>query len=265
MGTCFNLWVLRRKGLLQRDTIPPLRWMRVAWRYLFRVAWPAGLMQVLWQTGYLVLYAITASLPVDRVDALAGLTAGMRIEAILFLPGFALNMTASILVGHHLGARQPEEAKRLGWQILAIGAVSMGLLAVVLWQFAQPVAAILSPEAAVQKNIVEYLFYNLIAIPFTVGSMILGGVMVGAGATIYNMTVFGISAWLVRLPLAYLLGHHLWRDPTGVWAAMLASQTVQCLTLLYLFQFKDWSRFSMRGRRIRPPQPGGIPKHGSTL
>ena len=45
------------------------------------------------------------------VSALAGMTAGIRIESLLFLPGFAFNMTASILVGHELGAGRPDEAK----------------------------------------------------------------------------------------------------------------------------------------------------------
>ncbi|MFW5734718.1 MAG: MATE family efflux transporter, partial [Oceanidesulfovibrio sp.] len=112
-GAAFIVAVLARHGILRLRDFPPLRWMKPAWGYLFKVGWPAGLSHVLWQTGYLVLFAIVASLPRENVNALAGLTAGMRVESALFLPAFAFNMTASVLVGHFLGAGEAREAKRI--------------------------------------------------------------------------------------------------------------------------------------------------------
>jgi MATE family multidrug resistance protein len=60
------------------------------------------------------------------------------------------------------------------------------------------------------------------------------------------MTAAAPSTWLVRLPLAYYLGHILWREASGVWVAMLVSQALQAGVMWYLFQFKDWGRFGMR-------------------
>lgn len=245
-GTLLNLWILKRRGLLGLHMLPRFRWARRAWTYLFKVAWPAGAMQVVWQTGYLVLFAIVAALPVESVGALAGMTAGLRVEAILFMPGFAFNMTASILVGHFIGAGQKAEAKRAGWKILGLGVATISLLALILWQYVGDVAALLNTDQGVQLQIKDYLFYNILAIPFTVCTMIMGGVMIGAGATIYNLVIFGCSTWLVRLPLAWLLGHVLWQTPSGIWLAMLISQMTQAMIMLYFFQFKDWSRFGMR-------------------
>lgn len=259
-GALFNIFVLARRGLFGREIIPRRRWVRVAWRYLFKVAWPAGAMQVVWQTGYLALFAIVASLPLGRVDALAGMTAGLRVEAILFLPGFAFNMTASILVGHFIGANRPQEAKHTGYKVLGLGVASISLLALVLWQFVDAVAVLLSAEVLVRQQIKDYLFYNILAIPFTVCTMILGGVMIGAGATIYNLIIFGVCAWFVRLPLAWYLGHVSWREPSGVWLAMLVSQGVQASVMWYVFQFKDWSRFGMRGNAKRQRAGQGVPK-----
>ncbi len=260
-GATFNCLVLWRRGVLSRRTFPPLRWALVGWRYLFKVAWPSGAMQLLWQSAYLALYAITAALPSGAIDALAGMTTGMRIEAALFLPGFAFNMSASILVGHHLGAGDAVEAKRTGYKIVGAGAGLMTLLSIVAWRFIPDVVAFVAPEPAVQTQAMQYLFYNILAIPFTVGNMILGGVMVGAGATVYNLGIFGAAAWLVRLPTAYLLGCVLWRDAEGVWVSMLASQVFQAAVMLYFFQCKDWAKFSMRGGKrarlkARPPTRG---------
>ncbi len=247
-GAVLCLVVLWRKGLIRRESFPPLRWIRPAMAYLIKVAWPAGLMQVLWQSGYLVLFAIVAALPVDSVTALAGMTVGLRIEAILFLPGVAFNMTASVLVGHYLGAGRPAEARSYGFRILGLGVAIISLFTLGVWQFVHPLAAFLSPDAAVQAEIVNYLAYNMLAIPFTLTSMILGGAMVGAGATVYNLAIFGITVWCVRLPLAYVLGHMVYREATGVWVAQLVSQVVQSMALLYFFARGNWQRFALRRR-----------------
>lgn len=245
-GALFNLYVLRRKGLLGLDILPAWRWIRRAWGYLFKVAWPSGAVSLVWNLGYLVLFAVVAALPMGRVDALAGMTAGMRVEAGLFLPGLAFNMTASILVGHYLGAGRPDEAKRAGLQILGLGVALVSLLTVVAWIFMDPITSFLTPEAGVKGQMAGYLVWNYLSTPFTVGGMILGGVMIGAGATIYNLAIFSASVWGVRLPLALLLGHYWLADSTGVWIAMFASQLFQCSVMLYFFLFKDWSRFAMR-------------------
>jgi putative MATE family efflux protein len=258
-GALFNLAVLRARGRLERRAFPPWRWIKPALSYLARVAWPSGLMQVLWQTGYLVLFAIVAALPTGAVTAMAGMTAGLRIESILFLPGFALNMTASVLVGNALGAGRFDEAKAYAWRILVFGIVAIGLLTLGVWQAAPQLAALLSPEADVRLEMLDYLRYNLMAIPFTLTSMILGGAFVGAGATIYNLAIFGVSIWLIRLPLAWFLGHRVLGEADGVWIAQLASQAVQATALLWFFQFSDWGRFALRSRRRAA---AGVPANG---
>jgi putative MATE family efflux protein len=244
-----NLVFLRLRGLLTRDAWPPLRWIARAFPYIYKVAWPAGLMQVLWQSGYLVLFSITASLPVDNIASLAGMTAGLRIESALFLPGMAFNLTAGILISHFLGAGRPDEARRIGYRILLLGLILVTAVSLPLWPYLNEIAGFLAPDPAVRARAVGYLRYNLAAIPFTMTSMILAGSLNGAGATRYNLVVFSLSIWGLRLPLAYLLGHVLFRDADGVWLAMLLSQAAQSLSLLYVFHYKNWARFGLTGAK----------------
>jgi MATE family multidrug resistance protein len=254
VGLAYNLTLLRREGFLSFSAIPPWRWIRRGFPYLFKVAWPSGLMQIVWHTGYLVLYAITASLPAGSVEALAGMAAGVRIESILFLPPMAFNFTAGILVGHYLGADRPEEAKRTGYRVALLGTALAVVLGAALWPFLDQAAGLLTQEEEVRLQAVSYLRYNILAIPFTVSGLILIGALAGAGATLYNMAVTGPSIWLVRLPLALWLGHMLLGRSEGVWMAMLASQAVQASAMLYVYHFKDWRRFAMPRTR-----PGAAP------
>lgn len=251
IGLCCNLMLLARAGLVSRTMVPAWRWSRVAWRYVFRVAWPSGLMQVVWHTGYLVLLSITGGLPSGGVEALAGFAGGSKVESGIFLPAFAFNLSASILVGHALGSGDAAEAKRMGYRIWGLGVVIMSLMAVCLWPFLPELSWLFAPDAAVAAQTESYLRYNLLAIPFTCTGMILAGALTGAGATVYTLTIFGLSIWAVRLPVAWWLGWKAWGTADGVWLSMLVSQIFQASALLFIFQFKDWARFSM----IKPRNP----------
>jgi MATE family multidrug resistance protein len=198
-----------------------------------------------------VLFTIVGTLPYDAVNALAGMTAGMRVESLLFLPGMAFSMTASILVGQSLGASKPKEAKHIGRKLLIVGIASMSSVAVVLWLFIDPICAWLTPDAAVQVHARAYLRITIFSTPFTLTSMTLTGVMSGAGATLYSFIANGSGFWLVRLPMAYLLGHIIWQTSTGVFLSMLVGQMVQASLLLFIFECKNWPRFSMIKRRTK--------------
>lgn len=249
-GTIYNLVMMIRCGLLSRHSLVPWRWTRLALPYLIKVAWPAGLMQLVWHSAYMVLYAITASLPKDNVVAMAGMSAGLRVEALLFLPGIAFNFTASILVGHALGQGRKADAKRLGYQIMGVGVGAISIVTALLWLVVHPLAAFVAPDPAVQAEAVRYLAWNMAATPFLLAAMILGGAFTGAGATIYQTLVFGSAAWLVRLPLAYILGHLVLESAHGVWMGMFASVLVQCATMFYVYQWKDWYQFTLRKKRL---------------
>jgi MATE family multidrug resistance protein len=239
LGGLFNLAVLRRRGFIDRRGFAPWRWQKRALPYIIKVAAPAGAMQILWQMGYMVLFTITATLPIGRITALAGLTAGLRVEAFLFLPALAFNLTGSVLVGHCLGAGNKAEAKRVGMRVIGAGALSMSVVALCLAPFIKEIAAFVSPnDLSVQAVAADYLRINLFSTPFTVTSMILGGIMTGAGATIYTLVIYSSATWLVRLPLAWFLGHMLWQSASGVFLAMLISQVVQSGRGFYVFSEK---------------------------
>ncbi len=244
-GAAVLLFWLWRDKLITADSFPPWRWTRKGAPYLLKVAAPALGTSFLWQTGYLVLFVITAALPYGSVNALAGLTAGMRVEAILFLPAVACNMTVSVLVGHSLGQRNRAEAMRVTIGILWVATLAMSLLGVIIWPFRENLAAFIAPDPAVMMETISYLSYNILSVPFTVASVILAGAFNGAGATLYPMITFSTGVWLVRLPIAWLFGHHLWENADGIYMAMLVSQIFQSSVLLWILFRHNWTRFAM--------------------
>ena len=249
-GAFFNLAVLVRRGILSRSSFAPRDWERRALPYILKVALPAGATQVLWQFGYMVLFLITNTLPTDRVVSTAGLTVGLRVEAILFLPAWAFSMTGTILVGHCLGAGDRREARRVGLRVAGAGALCISVVALLLLPWVNEIMAFVAPDPNVQKVAVSYILYNIAATPFTVTSMIMSGIFTGAGATVYTLLVFTVSTWVVRLPLAWYIGHYLWGEASGVFLAMLISQVVQASSAFYIFLRRDWYRFALNARRF---------------
>jgi MATE family multidrug resistance protein len=250
-GGLFNLAILLRRGTLSRRSLAPSRWDIRALPYMLKVALPSAGSQILWQAGYLVLFRIVATLPAGQVASVAGLTAGFRAEAVLFLPSMALGATGAILVGHCLGAGNPAEARRVGLRLALGGIFSMGLAALLLLPWVPDICILLSPDPEVQAVAAAYLKFNIAAAPFTATSTIMSGIFSGAGATLYSLAAFAPGIWLVRLPLAWYLGHYIWRDASGVFLAMLISQAIQATIAFFLFLRRDWAGFASTAGRWR--------------
>lgn len=91
----------------------------------------------------------------------------------------------------------------------------MSVVGILLWPWRMELAGLLAPDPTVQFETAKYLTFNILAVPFTVASVVLAGSLNGAGATVYPMLSFSIATWCVRLPVAWLLGHIVWQDASG--------------------------------------------------
>jgi MATE family multidrug resistance protein len=78
---------------------------------IFDIGWPAAMLQIAWNAGTIIIYNILGRLGDASITAMAAISNGLRIEALIFLPAFALNMSASILIGQNLGAGNPKRAR----------------------------------------------------------------------------------------------------------------------------------------------------------
>jgi len=187
------------------------------------IGWPSAFLQIAWQAGTLVLYNILSRLGEGTITALAALTNGLRIEAIIFLPAFALNMAASVLAGQNLGAGNPQRAEALGWKTAGAGIVLLSALALPIFIWAELFASILARTPEVLAETANYLRITMVSEPFLAVGTILSGAITGAGDTRATMWIIVACMWGIRLPLAYFLAITLGYGPTGVWIAMVAS------------------------------------------
>ena len=218
------------RWIVSRDTISRI----------VRLGWPAAMLQIAWNAGTIVLYNILGRLGDASITAMAAITNGLRIEAVVYLPAFALNMTASVLVGQNLGAERPERAEQAGWTIARAGIVLISLMAAAMFIWAGELASLLTKEPSVGAETTRYLRFNMLSEPFMALSAILGGGLQGAGDTKGTMWVIIAAMWFIRLPLAFILALVLGYGATGVWIAMITSMAFQGLLMALRFRRGHW-------------------------
>jgi MATE family multidrug resistance protein len=209
---------------------------------IIRLGWPAAMLQIAWNAGTIVLYNILGRLGPASITAMASITNGLRIEAVIYLPAFALNMAASVLVGQNLGADRPDRAEQTGWKISQVGALFISLMAVVIFIWAEHFASLVTRDAAVVAETTRYLRFNMLSEPFMALSAILGGGLQGAGDTKGTMWVIVVAMWFIRLPLAYLFALVLGYGAAGVWAAMITSMAFQGTLMALRFRRGHWKK-----------------------
>ena len=214
-----------------------------AWDSVKRVlgiGWPIGVLQALWQLASMVLFLILSALPEKRVETLAALTAGLRIESVIYLPAFAFNMANAVVVGSFLGEKKEKDAFRGGivTAMLGVGMVMMMVIGVIL--NARWIASALSSDERVIQECVKYIYISMVSEPFMAWGVILGGGLSGAGDTRSVMTRVALSLWLVRIPLSYLFVVILGFGAVWVWWSMNLSQFLQAFLITKRYLTGKW-------------------------
>lgn len=207
---------------------------------IIRIGWPIGLLQVLWQLSSMVLFLILSSLPEHRVEILAALTAGLRIESAIYLPAFAFNMANAVVVANLLGEKKEGEALRGGVVTAVIGVAIITIMAITVILNARWIVSFLSTNDIVILESKKYLYISMISEPFMAWGIILGGGLNGAGDTKSVLTRVAVSVWLIRIPLSYIFVNLLGFGVTSVWWAMNLSQFVQAFLISKRYFSKKW-------------------------
>jgi multidrug resistance protein, MATE family len=216
---------------------------------IFNIGWPAASLQIVWNMTSISLFSILGQLKEASIVALAALSNGLRIEAIIYLPAFALNMAASVAIGQNLGAGDPDRGERMCWKIALVGMGITSTMALAIFVWAERLAAMLTGEPLVIAETARYLRFNMLSEPFMALGSILGGSLQGAGDTKGTMWVIMISMWAIRLPLASLLSLVMDFGAVGVWAAMVISMICQGIMMVWWFRRGKWKNLKLMDKK----------------
>jgi putative MATE family efflux protein len=212
------IFVARRRPLVMPDR-GCLRPQRETAGLLLRIGLPAMVQQSVVSVSML---GITRFVSAFGSTADAAFGAALRIDQIAFLPSLTLGVAVSTLAGQNLGAGKPERVGQVFWWGTGVSVFISSAIASAAITVPQVFLRIFLTDPGVIDIGVGYL--RIVGFTYVLYSLmfVANGVINGAGHTLATTIISMLSLWGVRLPLAWLLSHHL-DSVSGIWIAMLTS------------------------------------------
>lgn len=210
---------------------------RDEWRSFAKISIPYGTQQLLFAVGFTVLYWIIAQVGTRELAAASVL---VNVTLVALLPGIGLGIAAATLVGQALGRRDPGDAARWAWDVVAVGMVGLSLLGMPMW---------LAPDTILSAFITDPATVEVVRLPMqivgaTMAIEALGVILMhslhGAGDSRRAMTVAIGLQWAGFLPVAYLLGPVFGGGLLAIWLAQLSYRLVQALVFARLWKNGAW-------------------------
>lgn len=209
---------------------------------IIRVSVPAAIDAVLTQTGFLFFTKIVALL---GTAALAAHQIAIRIEAMSFMPGFALAVSTATLVGQSLGRKNVSLALLSMRRSCYFALILMGSFAFIFLIFPQQIAMIFKPEAKVLSLSVACIMIAAIEQPALAIYMVYAGGLRGAGDTISPMIITIVSTFCFLAPLAYFFGITLGWGLAGVWFGSALDWIGRAVAIYILYRRGRWKRIQV--------------------
>lgn len=211
---------------------------------LLKVGLPIGVGWVLEMATWLVFTGVVSGM--GRVQ-LAAHNIVLQVLHLSFMPGVAISVAATTLVGQRLGARDRPGARRSARAALVVCVGFMTCMGLVFLTLGGLIATAFNRDPAVIVT-ARHLFALAAAFQlFDALNMVSGGVLRGAGDTRFPMVVAVGFAWLVFMPLVWLLGIHLDYGVEGTWIGATTYITGLGVVLFLRVRAGAWTRYSVTG------------------
>ena len=179
------------------------------------------------------------------------------VESLAFQPGAAFQMAAATLAGQYLGAKNTRKAGRVAWMAVLLGGGIMTTVGAVLFVGAGHIAPLLvrAEQVYVARQAVPLLRTVSLAMPALALTLILTGVLRGAGDTRWPLVFSLIGFLAVRIPLAYWFAQESFTIPgtslvvagwglgvVGAWYAMVIDLHIRAAMVVSRVLHGGWKK-----------------------
>src|SRR5213596_1345568 len=206
-------------------------------RRIFRIGWPAALEQIRLQVAFLLWVGMVF---VFGTQILAAHQIGLRIQSFAFMPGFGFAIAATALVGQNLGARNPEEAEKSGWEAMKFSVVVMSVIAIGIFLSAEFIARAFIGDPVVVSWSVTFIRIHAVSIPAVGVFFAIDGALRGAGDTRFPLMTSLSGMYLVRLPLSAIFGFVLGWGIVGIWIPLVIEYYYRSAVIANHFRRGKW-------------------------
>ncbi|MDA0679155.1 MAG: MATE family efflux transporter [Proteobacteria bacterium] len=209
---------------------------------LIRISLPAGLQQLFFAAGLVAMFYIIGRIGTPELAA-----ANVLITVLLFaiLPGLALGIACTTLVGQALGRKNADDAYQWTWDVAKVTVILLSVLGLPMWIVPDLVSSIFIHEPATRDLARWPMRVMGLTMPIEALSFAFMHGLLGAGDARRVMLVSIGTQWLVFLPLAYLVGPFLGFGLLGVWILQGGSRALNSFLFIEMWRGRKWQHISV--------------------
>lgn len=217
-----------------------LEWPRLL--RLLKLGVPAGL-QLILELGIFALATLMAGW--FPPSSLAAHQIVLNAASVTFMVPLGVASAGAVRVGHALGRRDPQGARRAGWTALALGAGFMACSGLAFLLIPRALMAVYTTEPEVIRVGLALFVVAAVFQLFDGLQVTATGALRGAGETRIPMLTNLVAHWAVGLPVGYLLGFPAGLGVVGLWIGLSIGLITAGIVLLAAWARKT-SKFDQR-------------------
>lgn len=206
-------------------------------RALIQISIPSSLQQMFFAAGLVAMFWIVGKIGTPEV-AVTNVLITVTLFAIL--PGLALGIACTTLVGQALGREDVDDAHQWAWDVTWIAVALMTLLSLPMLLIPDAVSAIFLQDESTRELARWPMRLIGLIMPIEAIGFVLMHALLGAGDARRVMLVSIVVQWVVFLPLAYVVGPVLGLGLLGVWVWQGLTRAAQAGIFLASWQSRKW-------------------------
>jgi putative MATE family efflux protein len=210
---------------------------RTVMRHAWKLGAPAAYERMILSSGQLIITKLVAGL---GTTSLAAYFLTNTAEAISYLPGFGFSIAATTLTAQALGAGEKELAHKFSKLCIRYGILLMGLAGLLMFVFSRPLVGFFTPDQEVLALGSKGLKIMAVSEPFFAMSVVVAGVLRGAGDSKWPFYITAMGMWGVRLLSLYLLCYTLGLGVYGAWIAMVLDIGTRGIISWWRYKQGNW-------------------------
>jgi MATE family multidrug resistance protein len=218
--------------------VPPLG----AMGSMLKASLPAAVQQFLFAAGMLVLFTIVGKL---GTAAVAASTALIQLLLVAVLPAMGFGIAAASLVGQSLGQKDPELARRWGWDVMRIAFPVVLCIALPGLLFPDAILGVFLEDPATIDIARWPLRLLAIALPLDAAGLVLMNALLGAGDSTRVLVVATGLQWLVFLPLAFVVGPYFGWGLAAIWVVNAVYRFAQSAIFAAMWRGERWTKIKL--------------------
>lgn len=244
VGLLLALYVffVRLHPLYNTRALVPLRFKQMG--ELSRESFKLGMQEFSMSLSMFIFTVFVARL---GTEALAANEVALNVMSFGFMPAFAFGATATILVGQEVGRGNPLKGRRAGTDTAIMGSIFLLVLGAFEFVFAKNISMLYNnTDPQVYEMAAKLIMISAFLQLFDGFLNFYAGGLRGIGDTTFLLRSSLVVAWLLFVPLSYVLIFVFDLGSVGAWIALYTYLMAFGLTLMYRFYRTDWKNVQIK-------------------